>query len=43
MLAGAVQAGLEEKVARELTLQTLIGAAEMLKETGEDPALLERK
>jgi len=43
MMAGAVQAGLEEKTARELTLQTLIGAAEMLKVTGEDPAVLREK
>lgn len=43
MLAGGVQAGLDEQVARELILQTLIGAAHMLKETGEDPAVLREK
>lgn len=43
MMAGAIQAGLEEKTARDLTLQTLIGAAQMLKETGEDPAVLREK
>ncbi|HJV46121.1 MAG TPA: pyrroline-5-carboxylate reductase [Bacillota bacterium] len=41
--AGAVQAGLDEQVSRELILQTLIGAAHMLKETGEDPATLREK
>ncbi|RXT05705.1 pyrroline-5-carboxylate reductase [Ammoniphilus sp. CFH 90114] len=41
--SGAVQAGLDEQVARELILQTLIGAAHMLKETGEDPAVLREK
>ncbi|MEW9669256.1 pyrroline-5-carboxylate reductase [Ammoniphilus sp. 3BR4] len=43
MLAGGVKAGLDEQVARELILQTLIGAAHMLKETGEDPAVLREK
>lgn len=43
MQAGAVQAGLDEQMARELILQTLIGAAHMLIETGEDPALLREK
>ncbi len=43
MQAGAVKAGLEEQTARELILQTLIGAAHMLIETGEDPAALREK
>lgn len=43
MQAGAVQAGLDEQMARELILQTLIGAAHMLMETGEDPAQLREK
>lgn len=40
MLAGAVQAGLEPALARGLILQTIIGAAEMLKQTGQGPAEL---
>ena len=40
MLAGAVEAGLESDLARGLILQTLIGAAEMLKQTGHGPAEL---
>ncbi|WP_246258578.1 pyrroline-5-carboxylate reductase [Kroppenstedtia pulmonis] len=38
-----VTAGLTHQVARHLTLQTLLGAAHMLLETGEDPAELRRK
>ena len=40
MLAGAVKAGLEPELARGLILQTLVGAAEMLKQTGQGPAEL---
>lgn len=43
MIAGGVAGGLDEQSARELTIQTVLGAAEMLKQTGEDPALLRRK
>ncbi|MBP1934654.1 pyrroline-5-carboxylate reductase [Ammoniphilus resinae] len=43
MQKGAVQAGLPAGMSRELILQTIIGAAEMLKETGEDPAVLREK
>lgn len=43
MQSGAVQAGLDEQMARELILQTLIGAAHMLMETGENPAQLREK
>ncbi|MFC4077678.1 pyrroline-5-carboxylate reductase [Salinithrix halophila] len=38
-----VREGLSHQVARQLTLQTLVGAAHMLLETGEDPAELRRK
>ncbi|WP_169713737.1 pyrroline-5-carboxylate reductase [Paludifilum halophilum] len=38
-----VNAGLSHPVARQLTLQTLVGAAHMLLETGEDPAQLRHK
>jgi pyrroline-5-carboxylate reductase len=43
MLAGGVDAGLEVEEARKLILQTLIGAAEMLLETGEEPSVLREK
>lgn len=43
MKAGAVKAGLDDQIARELILQTLIGAAHMLKETGEEPDVLREK
>jgi pyrroline-5-carboxylate reductase len=43
MIAGGVAGGLDEQSARELTIQTVLGAAEMLKQTGEDPAQLRRK
>lgn len=40
LLAGAVKAGLEPELARGLILQTLIGSAEMLKQTSQGPAEL---
>jgi pyrroline-5-carboxylate reductase len=43
MQTGAIQAGLNPETSRKLILQTLIGAAHMLLETGEDPALLREK
>lgn len=43
MEAGAAGAGLDPQVSRELILQTLLGAAHMLKETGKDPAFLREK
>lgn len=43
MTAGGVAGGLDEAAARQLTVQTLLGAAEMLRQTGEDPAELRRK
>lgn len=38
-----VEGGLSEESARELALQTVLGAAHMVKSTGEDPAELRRK
>jgi len=43
MQKAAVSHGLSEEVARKLILQTLYGAAKMLKETDEQPAVLRKK
>lgn len=43
MLAGGIAAGLPGPMARQLTIQTLVGAAAMLKETGESPETLRAK
>jgi pyrroline-5-carboxylate reductase len=43
MLAGGIDAGLEADEARKLILQTLIGSAQMLIETGEEPSVLREK
>ncbi|WP_010273756.1 pyrroline-5-carboxylate reductase [Paenibacillus senegalensis] len=47
MMEALVQAGIDEGLspeqARELTVQTVLGAASMVKHTGEDPAELRRK
>jgi pyrroline-5-carboxylate reductase len=43
MVEAGLGVGLPEEVARELAVQTLKGAARMLTETGEDPALLRKK
>jgi pyrroline-5-carboxylate reductase len=43
MQTGAMQVGLDPETSRKLILQTLIGAAHMLLETGEDPAILREK
>jgi pyrroline-5-carboxylate reductase len=43
MELAAEAAGLDKKVAKELILQTLIGAAEMLKATDDNPSELRRK
>jgi pyrroline-5-carboxylate reductase len=40
MIAGGIAAGLSEALAKELTLQTVTGAAAMLEETGETPQRL---
>lgn len=43
VIAAAVEGGLDEAMARELTLQTVLGAAQMVKTTAEDPAVLRKK
>lgn len=43
MQQAGVEAGLNADIARQLTLQTLLGAAHMLMETKEEPAELRRK
>jgi pyrroline-5-carboxylate reductase len=43
MIAGGVQGGLSPEEARRLTVQTVLGAAQMVETTGEDPADLRRK
>ena len=43
VVAAAVEGGLDEAMARELTLQTVLGAAQMVKTTAEDPAVLRKK
>lgn len=43
MIAGGVEAGLDEATARELTTQTILGAAKLLSESGEDAAELRRR
>ncbi|MBO7748316.1 pyrroline-5-carboxylate reductase [Paenibacillus sp. MWE-103] len=43
MIAAGAKLGLTPEAARELTVQTVLGAAHMVKATGEDPAELRRK
>lgn len=43
MIESAVQLGLSEAAAKELVIQTVLGAAEMVRYTGEEPAELRRK
>lgn len=43
MIDAGTKLGLSAEAARELTLQTILGAAHMVKATGEDPADLRRK
>ncbi|MBP3961094.1 pyrroline-5-carboxylate reductase [Paenibacillus lignilyticus] len=43
MIVAGSQLGLTEEAARELTVQTVLGAAHMVKATGENPADLRRK
>ncbi|MDQ6418180.1 pyrroline-5-carboxylate reductase [Paenibacillus sp. LHD-117] len=43
MMKAAEEMGLEAGMARELVVQTVLGAAEMVKTTGEDPETLRRK
>ncbi len=43
MIAAGVKGGLSPELAKELTVQTVLGAASMVKLTGEEPAELRRK
>jgi len=43
MIAGGIAGGLDESTAKQLTVQTVLGAAEMLRQTGEQPADLRKK
>lgn len=43
MIRAGSELGLTDEVARELALQTVLGAARMLMETGSDPAVLRHK
>ncbi|ANE47920.1 pyrroline-5-carboxylate reductase [Paenibacillus swuensis] len=43
LTAAGVQGGMDEETARTLTVQTFLGAAQMVQLTGEDPADLRRK
>ncbi len=43
MEEAAVQLGMDKHIARELIIQTILGAGHMLKETGEDPSVLREK
>jgi pyrroline-5-carboxylate reductase len=43
MIAGGVEAGLDAESARELTTQTILGAAKLLAESDEDAAELRRR
>jgi pyrroline-5-carboxylate reductase len=43
MISGGIQGGLNEEMARQLAVQTVLGAASMVKITQEDPAVLRKK
>ncbi|MCS7459302.1 pyrroline-5-carboxylate reductase [Paenibacillus doosanensis] len=43
MIEGGIRGGLSPEAARELTVQTVLGAAKMVELTGEEPAELRRK
>ncbi|MFD2612082.1 pyrroline-5-carboxylate reductase [Paenibacillus gansuensis] len=43
LTAAAMEGGMDAETARELTVQTFLGAAQMVQITGEDPAELRRK
>ncbi|MHA6483942.1 pyrroline-5-carboxylate reductase [Paenibacillus sp. strain BS8-2] len=43
MLQAATELGLQPDMARDLVVQTVLGAAEMVRQTGEEPAELRRK
>ncbi|WP_433946489.1 pyrroline-5-carboxylate reductase [Paenibacillus sp. SN-8-1] len=42
MIAAGIEGGLSAEQARDLTVQTVLGAANMMLQTGEDPALLRK-
>lgn len=42
MIEAGIEGGLSPETARELTVQTVLGAASMMRETGEDPVELRR-
>lgn len=42
LIRGGVAGGLDEETARQLAYQTILGAAEMLRQTGESPEVLRR-
>lgn len=43
MIGAAIEGGLDESIAKEFAVQTVLGAATMVKETGENPSMLRRK
>ncbi|MDR5709320.1 MAG: pyrroline-5-carboxylate reductase [Armatimonadota bacterium] len=43
LIEGGIRAGLDPQIARDLVVQTVFGAACMLRETGEDPGELRRR
>ena len=43
MASAGAEAGLSEDLARKLSVQTVVGAARLLAETGEDPAILRKR
>ncbi len=43
IIQGGIACGLTRQEATELTVQTVVGAAEMVRTTGEEPAELRRK
>jgi len=43
MIAGGIRGGLSAEQSTELTVQTVLGAARMVQQTGENPAVLRKK
>lgn len=43
MIEGGIAAGLQPQVAKDLALQTLLGTATLVRETGEEPAVLRER
>src|SRR5690606_3233857 len=42
LIRGGIEGGLDEETTRQLAYQTILGAAEMLRQTGEPPEVLRR-